>query len=170
VKSPSHPSPLVFRYEPTVADRDDVRRLVAATGVFSPVEIETAVELLDERLAKGPASGYEFVFVERDGRVAGYSCYGPIALTAASYDLFWIAVDKSSQGRGLGRAILKESERQIFGRGGRRVYIETSGRPAYHATRGFYHRCGYQREAVLKDFYAPGDDKVIYSRAMDQAP
>ena len=50
--------------------------------------------------------------------------------------------------------------------GGGRVYIETSHRADYQATRGFYERCGYQLEAVLTDFYAPGDSKAIYVRAL----
>ena len=37
-------------------------------------------------------------------------------------------------------------------------------RPPYAPTRGFYLRCGYYQAALLKDFYAPGDDKVIYAK------
>ncbi len=155
-----------FRYEPTARDRDIVRTLVESTGVFSPIEIDVAVELVDERLARGPRSGYHFVFADRDGRTIGYTCYGPIALTAGSYDLFWIAVDRSCQGQGIGRVLLEKSEELIRTAGGRRIYIETSSRHDYAATRGFYLRCGYHEEAVLKDFYAPGDDKVIYVKAM----
>ena len=50
--------------------------------------------------------------------------------------------------------------------GGRRVYVETSGRAQYEPTRRFYEACGYAREAVLTDFYAPGDDKVIYGQSL----
>ena len=155
-----------FRYAPQPSDRDTIRQLTDSTGVFSPVEIDIAVELVDERLAKGPPSGYEFVFAAGDGRVLGYTCYGPIALTAASYDLFWIAVDKACHGRGIGRKLLAESERLIHRAGGRRVYIETSGRAIYEPTRAFYLRCNYTLEAVLKDFYAPGDDKTIFVKAL----
>jgi ribosomal protein S18 acetylase RimI-like enzyme len=160
------PPPLLFRYEPTAADREVVRAMVEATAVFSPIEIEVAVELVEERLAKGPRSGYEFVFAERGGRTIGYVCYGPITLTAGSYDLFWIAVDRSCQGQGIGRVLLEKSEELVRTAGGRRVYIETSSRHDYVATRAFYLRCGYHEEAVLKDFYAPGDDKVIYVKAL----
>ena len=103
------------------------------------------------------------------GRTVGYTCYGLIACTLASYDLYWIAVEESHRGGGLGRVLLEESERRIKAVGGQRVYIETSNRAQYLPTRGFYLRCGYSEEAVLKDFYAPGDDKVIYSRAVSLA-
>ena len=158
--------PLVFRHQPVDADRQAIRDIVTSTGVFNAVEVETAVELVDERLSKGPVSGYHFVFADRGNETIGYACYGPIALTVGSYDLFWVAVSKSAQGLGLGRKLLRKAEELVQQAGGRRVYIETSGRHDYADTRIFYDRCGYLKEAVLKDFYAPGDDKVIYVRAV----
>jgi len=151
-----------WRYEVLPADRDAVRRLTESTGVFHPFEIDVAVELVDERLTRGPSCGYEFVFAEEDGETVAYVCYGPIALTQGSFDLYWIAVEKGRQGCGLGRRLLGESERLMAAAGGRQVYIETSGRDVYEPTRGFYLRCGYRVAAVLRDFYAVGDDKVIF--------
>jgi GNAT superfamily N-acetyltransferase len=153
---------LTFRYDVRPEDRENVRRLVDSTGVFSPVEIDVAVELVDERLQQGEQSGYHFVFAEHEGRTVGYTCYGPIPLTAASFDLYWIAVDKSLHGMKIGRALLEKSEGFVRQIGGRKVYIETSNRHHYAPTRGFYLRCGYRQAALLEDFYAAGDDKVIY--------
>ena len=158
--------PLSLRYEIQAADPENIRAVTESTGVFSPGEIEIAVELAQERLAKGEASGYYFLFAEGEGQVRGYACYGPIALTVGSYDLYWIAVAKSAQGSGLGRTLLAESERRIREAGGRRVYIETSTRPPYAPTRAFYQRCGYTLEVVLADFYAVGDGKAIYVKAI----
>jgi GNAT superfamily N-acetyltransferase len=160
------PNDSIFRYEVCPDDRQSVREIVASTGFFSPVEIEVAVELVDERLAKGPASGYHFVFAEIAGQTLGYTCYGPIALTAASYDLFWIAVNRAHQGKQIGRILLEKSEELIRAAGGRQVYIETSNRGQYASTRGFYLRCEYAEAAVLKDFYDAGDDKVIYEKVL----
>jgi hypothetical protein len=50
--------------------------------------------------------------------------------------------------------------------GGTRIYIETSHRADYEATRGFYERCGYRLEAVLADYYAPGDGRAIYVKGL----
>ncbi len=153
-----------FRLLAAPSDRDAIRRIVEATGFFRPVEVDVAVELVDERLVKGEASGYEFVFAEVDGSVAGYTCYGPIACTLGSYDLYWIAVAPNWQGRGLGQALLRETERLIRQRAGRHIYIETSGRAQYAPTRAFYKRCGYEVAAVLPDFYDHDDDKVIWRK------
>jgi D-alanine-D-alanine ligase len=159
-------TPLAFRSDVRPDDRQTVRRLVESTGVFSPVEVDVAEELVEERLAGGPESGYHFLFAEEAGRALGYTCYGLIALTAASFDLYWIAVDKASHGRKIGRLLLEQTEELIRRAGGRQVYIETSNRHHYAPTRGFYLRCGYRQEALLKDFYAVGDDKVIYVKEL----
>lgn len=158
--------PIELRYEVRPDDRESVRRLVESTGVFSPVEIDVAVELVNDRLQRGPASDYQFVFAEQEGRTVGYTCYGRIALTAASWDLYWIAVDKAMHGRKVGRLLLERTEELIREAGGGQVYIETSNRHHYAPTRGFYLRCGYAQEALLRDFYGPGDDKVIYAKVL----
>jgi hypothetical protein len=46
------------------------------------------------------------------------------------------------------------------------VYVETSSRDQYEPTRRFYLKCGYRVDAVLEDFYAPGDGKVIFVKAL----
>jgi GNAT superfamily N-acetyltransferase len=158
---------VALRYEVSAADRQRVRTLVAATGFFSPSEIDVAVELVDERLAKGAAaSGYDFVFAEAGGELLGYACFGPIPATAVSFDLYWIVVHPARQRMGLGRQLMDDAERLIRAGGGRRVYVDTSNRPQYAPTRAFYQRCGYTCEAVLQDFYAPGDDKVIFVKVL----
>lgn len=155
-----------FRCQPEPGDALRVRQIVASTSFFNPAELDVAVELVEERLERGQKSGYYFVFAEVGGTTCGYACYGPIAGTAVSYDLFWIAVHRDWQKHGLGKLLLGETERRIGEQGGGRVYAETSGRGEYAPTRAFYERCGYRLEARLQDFYAPGDDKCVYVKVL----
>ena len=157
---------VVFRCELQPQDPERIRRLAEITGFFTAAEVEVAVELVNERLAKGAPSGYHFVMAEHYGRLAGYACYGPIACTASGYDIYWIAVHPDYQGKGLGRRILKETERLIRESSGTRIYVETSQRVQYASTRAFYENSGYRLEAVLADFYAPGDGKVVYCKSL----
>ncbi len=157
---------IIWREEPQPSDTERIREIVVSTGFFSESEIDVAVELVQERLSKGPASGYHFIFAEADKRVIGYSCYGPIPCTIESYDIYWIAVEEGLRGSGLGRKILKRVEKKIRDTGGKRIYVETSSREQYLPTRSFYLHCGYKVEATLEDFYSPGDSKIIYLKVL----
>ena len=157
---------LVFRENVLPGDPGAVREIVASTGFFYDHEIAVAVELVDERLQKGLQSGYLFLFAEQDGRTVGYSCYGEIACTSGSYDLYWIAVHDEFRNRGIGKILLEKTEALIAARQGRAVWVETSGQEKYAPTRKFYLRFGYKEEAVLRDFYGANDDKVIYVKRL----
>ena len=155
-----------FREEVRPGDGETVGRLVRATGFFSAEEADIAVELVEERLAKGDASGYFFIFAEEGERLLGYACFGPIPGSVHSFDLYWIAVDPGMQGRGTGRRLMAAAERIMAARGARLIYADTSSRPQYEPTRRFYLACGYRQEAFLADFYAPADGKVIFVKSL----
>ncbi|MEX1314856.1 MAG: GNAT family N-acetyltransferase, partial [Desulfotignum sp.] len=162
------PKGMQFRYDPMPDDIEEIRNLVAGTGFFREDEVKIAAELVQERLEKGPASGYYFVLASKAGRLAGYGCYGPIPCTVAGYDIYWIAVSPKFQGKGLGQALLANMEQRISEAAGTRIYVETASQPRYAPTRVFYERCGYTVAATLPDFYSPGDDKVIYIKSLEK--
>ena len=155
-----------YRTRPAAADVPALRRLVASAGVFYRQERAVALELLETRLKRGPKSGYSFVFAERHSALLGYAAWGPAPLTERSFDLYWIIVAPAAQGRGLGRALLELVERAVAARGGGNLYIETSSRQAYARTRRFYKDAGYRRIARLRDFYAPGDHKLMFCKVI----
>jgi D-alanine-D-alanine ligase len=157
---------VVFREEVHPEDSENVRRLVVSSNFFSPEELQVAVELVADRLDRGLVSGYHFLFAELDGIPVGYACFGPIACTKASYDLYWIAVHNDLRGLGVGRKLLSECLQVIARLGGARVYIETSSRAQYGPTRSFYKENGFVEEAVLRDFYDLRDHKITYSRTI----
>jgi GNAT superfamily N-acetyltransferase len=157
---------IIWREEPRSSDQDIVRDIIISSGFFSKEEIDVAVELVQERLNKGVSSGYYFLFADRGEEVIGYSCFGPIPCTTESYDIYWIAVQDVLRGSGLGREILERAEARIRGLGGKRIYVETSSRDQYKPTRSFYMRCGYREEATLRDFYSPGDHKLIFLKVL----
>jgi D-alanine-D-alanine ligase len=150
-------------------DPDSVRRITESSGFFSGAEVEVAVELVQTRLFQGVGSGYSFLFADAEapiGETIGYSCFGPIPCTQASFDLYWIAVHDSYRRIGLGKLLLADSEAAIRRMGGRRIYVETSSRSRYQPTHIFYDRMGYLQQALIPDFYATGDGKIIYVKEL----
>ena len=142
----------------TPNDRQGILAVTANIDIFTEEEKDTVRELWDDR-----ENGYHFIVARENGKVIGYSCFGERALTQGTYDLFWIAVDPSARRLGVGKTLMRASEAEIRACGGRLLVVETSGLDKYESTRKFYQAAGYEKEAVIRDFYRVGDDLVIYT-------
>ncbi len=152
---------------PTVpADTPELVSLARETGVFKPAEVETLRGLLGDYHAATQAEGHRCVTYEQGGRPVGFAYYAPAAMTDRAWYLWWIAVSKRIHAKGLGGALLRHAEDEIRRAGGRILLIETSSLPQYELTRRFYLKHGYDREAVLRDFYADGDDLVVFRKRL----
>src|SRR6185436_2830253 len=138
----------------TETDGLQIQNIAARAGVFSQEEVECVSELWTEYLTLGSEQcGYNFIVYRDREQVLGFACYGPRDLTNGAFDLYWIAVDPSARGKGVGRALLTASENATREMGGRMLIAETSGTPHYEPTRKFYFGMGYENEASIKDFY-----------------
>jgi ribosomal protein S18 acetylase RimI-like enzyme len=146
-------------------DKSPVLGLVRATGFFTAAEVDIAGELMDVYLGQPGQKDYHVVVVENDdGATAGYMTWGPTPLAEDAYDLYWMAVAPSEQGRGRGKELVRWLEGEVRARDGRMIVIETSSQPKYHGTRQFYIDLGYKEVARVPDFYRAGDDRVIYAK------
>ncbi|HMH25228.1 MAG TPA: GNAT family N-acetyltransferase [Gemmatimonadaceae bacterium] len=152
------------------ADRSGVFRILENAGNFTPAEVGIALELIDEWLELGEHSGYlTYVLEARDpekSEVLGYVCFGPTPLTESTFDLYWIAVDKSKHRGGVGKRLLKFSEEEVLRRGGKMLLIETSSQETYGGTIQFYERTGYELVGKIPEYYKPGDDKLIFAKRL----
>jgi ribosomal protein S18 acetylase RimI-like enzyme len=155
------------------ADRGGVFRILEGAGNFTPEEVATALELIDEWLELGEHSGYLTYVMESlsEGvsEVLGYACFGPTPLTESTYDLYWIAVDKPKHRAGVGKRLLKFAEEEIVRRGGKMLLVETSSQETYGGTIQFYEKTGYELVGKINEYYRPGDDKLIFAKKL-QAP
>lgn len=147
------------------ADPLDSEQLVSianGTGVFQPHEIIALSEVLEDYHAANAAEGHVAQVAIQDDQIVGFVYYAPVAMTDNTWELWWIAVEKTSQGRGLGQAMLREVEADLRVRGARLLLIDTSSLPNYLPTRQFYLKSGYTQIAQITDFYRDGDDKVLF--------
>ena len=86
----------------------------------------------------------------------------PETLTDGTYNLYAIAVRKDYQGKGLGKKMMAYIEHLLREQGQRLLIVETSGTADFALTREFYIKCDYIQQAVIPEFYAEGDDKVVF--------
>jgi ribosomal protein S18 acetylase RimI-like enzyme len=159
-------SEIKFRTNATPEDIEHVREIIVSTGFFYDFEVPVALELVEEGAFEGEQSGYFFIFAEVDGKPVAYSCYGHIAGTDAGYDLYWIATHNDMRGTGIGKIVLRETEKKAKEMGARYIIAETSSLEKYLPTRLFYEKNGYSKDAFIADYYKPGDGKVIYVKRL----
>ena len=148
------------------ADRPEIESILRSTEYFYEFEIETALEIADETLSKGAQSGYYWMKITDEDGLVAFANYGKNAFSTHSWDLYWIAVHQNSRNKKLGSVLLKAIEDDVRQLKGKILWIETSGRPLYASTEGFYIRNGYELQASLKEFYGPGDPKQIYAKVL----
>ena len=152
------------------ADRGGVFRILETAENFTPEEVGTALELIDEWLELGEHSTYLTYVLEEEGEseslVGGYICFGPTPLTEATYDLYWIAVDRAKHRSGVGKKLMKFAEEEVLRRGGKLLLAETSSTETYGGTIAFYKKTGYELVGKINDYYKPGDDKLIFAKKL----
>ena len=147
-------------------DKAAVMKILRATPEFTPGEVIVAEELIDYYSSEPVGSGYNILVAEVNSEVVGYICWGLAPLTEGTWDIYWIAADPEKQGQGIGTALLTSAEARIKEAKGRLTFIETSSKPGYEKTKGFYHARGYELVCRIPDFYAPVDDKLILQKRL----
>jgi ribosomal protein S18 acetylase RimI-like enzyme len=149
-------------------DREPILRVLRSDDTFSEEETAVATEVLDAALAD-PGRDYHILVAEVAGEVLGYVCYGPTPMTRGTFDLYWIATHRDARGRGVARKLVDAMEAELRATGARVIRVETSQLDAYGAARAFYDRLGYVEAGRIRDFYRPGDDLLIYTKALPLA-
>ncbi len=146
-------------------DREPLRRILEDTGVFTGPEVVVALELLDAVIENPHHPDYTIATGEgENGEILGYYCIGRTPLTASTWDLYWIAVDPTTQHKGIGHQLLRHAEEFIARRGGTLVVAETSSQPKYEPTRRFYLKNAYSEVSRIRNYYRQGDDLVVYGK------
>lgn len=151
-------------------DPEDISALIdlaQATNVFKPHEIVALREVFDDYYAKERENGHRCITYSQEDRPLGFAYYAPASMTDRGWYLYWIAVEKGRQVQGIGSALLARVEEDIHQHGGRLLLIETSSLPHYEPTRRFYLKHDYHQASVLADFYADGDDLIVYCKRIE---
>lgn len=146
-------------------NKEDYLSVARGVSIFNQAELETLEEVLED-YKEYPNLDY-FMIEERlqDGALLGFVIFGRTPITQFSWDIFWLMVDKSWQGKGVGKKLLKRTEEFVFKPSKRAILrVETSTKKEYAHARNLYIKQGFKEVGKIPDFYAVGDDLIIYSK------
>lgn len=139
-------------------DLENLKEVIESSGLFPP-------ELLEGMMADyfGANQANEIWLTRLEaGKPVAILFTAQEKLTDGTWNMYLIAVKKEFRGKGIGKELTGYVEAQLKAEGQRVLIVETSGLPEFELTRKFYKGCGYTREAVIRDFYRDGDDKVVF--------
>lgn len=148
---------------------DDIPALndvLEATELFPP---ELLPDMVSDFLSNAESTDI-WLTCEVDGKPVSLAYAIPEPITDGTWNLLAIAVLPAKQGSGVGRAMVRHLETDLRARGQRLLIVETSGGQAFGLTREFYRKNGYEEEARIRDFYAAGDDKIVFRKALAATP
>jgi GNAT superfamily N-acetyltransferase len=147
---------------------DDTTALIAIADAigFQPNELEELSEMLSDYFS-GDSDSDHFWITDDDNEPIGVAYCEPERMTNRTWNLQLLAIRPDRQGQGRGATLLRYVEQTLTARSGRMLLVETSGLPEFERTRAFYAKCGYEEEARIRDFYAAGDDKVVFRKVLN---
>jgi ribosomal protein S18 acetylase RimI-like enzyme/SAM-dependent methyltransferase len=148
--------------------REQIEQMLGATASLNPDEVAVALELVD--LTLEGQSDYQFLLASGPSGLAGYLCYGRTPMTEGTYDLYWLVTHPDQRRRGVARALVMALEERLRNEGARLIRVETSSQEGYGAARRFYRAAAYDETAVLREFYRPGDDLIIFTKSLQPEP
>ena len=150
------------------SDVSAVAMLAVATGMFAADDTEILDTLFSDYFAANEAAGHGCLVDDDEGIVAA-AYYAPKPATDRTWELVMLAVRPGDQGRGRGAAIIGAVEGALMTARQRLLLIETSATAAYDQTRAFYLKRGYSEEARVRDYFAAGDDMVLFRKTLELA-
>jgi ribosomal protein S18 acetylase RimI-like enzyme len=151
----------------TRADAASVIAVAVASGLFLESETEFLDKMLADYFDNRIEAGHVCLIAEEKSPI-GAVYYAPEVLTEGTWNLLMIAVRVECQGQGHGSALLSHVEDTLRAGDQRMLLVETSGLPSFERTRAFYAKCGYEAEARIRDYYNPGEDKIIFRKVLNR--
>ncbi len=150
-------------------DRAGIYDILMRSDLFGKSDADCVDEMFVETWGKrcDDADNYRWLSCWHGDQMTGFACFGPESLTQDTWDLFWICVLPAQRGKGAGRALMAEIERQAQQAHGRVMVIYTSSTGKYAPARRLYEGAGFVRVATVPDYYAEGDDLNIFWKRID---
>lgn len=157
----------------TTGDAEEIKRLALDNGMFEIDQLDDFEEMMAGSFDGTLADHSWIVLEDEHDDVAGAAYYGPEPFADRMWNLYFIAARPSQHRSGIGQALITHVEEVLRGKGdqsARVLIVETSSLSGYDQARAFYRKQGYAEEARIREFYGPGDDKIVFWKALTPTP
>ncbi len=144
-------------------DVNDLKQVVDSCGLFPSEYLD---EMVADYLSNPETEDFWFTYIEENTAVAIGYCV-PEKFTAGTYNLLAIGVAENFQGKGIARNMMHYIEQVLKEKEGRILIVETSSDEAQTAARNLYATIGYSQEAVIRDFWNEGEDKIVFWKKLN---
>ena len=141
-----------------LSDIDGLKKVVDSSELFPSEYLD---EMISDYFNNLNTEEIWFTYTENNIPIAIGYCV-PEKLTEGTYNLLAIGVLKEFQGKGIAGKMMAYIEQLLKQKGGRILIVETSSDDAQQAARNFYKKIGYTQEAVIRDFWKDGEDKIVF--------
>lgn len=145
----------------TEQHKEALSSILSASGQFDADSLAYVMETLDSHL-ENPET--EVWFTALEDEPVGFAYCAPEPVTSGTWNLLMLWTKDGYQGKGFGSALVSSVEKELAKRDARLLIVETSQLPEFETARSFYEKCGFRFEAEVKNFFAQGDNKLIYTK------
>ena len=139
-------------------DIHQLKTVVDSSGLFPSEYLE---DMMNDYLTNRESTDIWFTYMQENTPVAIGYCV-PEKLTEGTYNLLAIGVREDVQGKGIAGIMMNYIEQELKNKEGRILIVETSSEEAQQKARNFYKKIGYHQEAVIRDFWKEGEDKIVF--------
>jgi GNAT superfamily N-acetyltransferase len=147
------------------AEAGDIAAIAAiaeGSGMFGPEEVAFLRDLAASDLAASEGDRVWFLAIGPDGLAVGAGYLAPEPFQGDVRNLLFLAVLPASRGTGAGRALVRHAADLSRAGGARLLLIETNAAAQFVPARALYGTEGFTVDGQVRDYYAPGEDKVIF--------
>jgi ribosomal protein S18 acetylase RimI-like enzyme len=154
-------TPLIRSTEKT--DAAAILSIVKESGQFDADGLAYVQDTLAQHLA---GHGEDIWLTADDGEPVGVAYCTPEPVASGTWNLLMLWTRSDRHGKGHGASLVQQIEHELKSRAARLLVVETSGLPEFAPARSFYAKCGFVHEASIKNFFAAGDDKLVFTKPL----
>jgi len=144
-------------------DSGAILQMIGDSGQFDEEGLAHVQQILTKYLA---GESHEIWLTADDAEPVGVAYCAPEAVAPGVWNLLMLWTRPDRHSRGHGTALLQEVERLLRERKARLLIVETSSLPDFVPARKFYANYGFVHEATIKNYFAEGDDKLVFTKTI----